>query len=349
MNRKRGFTLIELLVVIAIIAVLIALLLPAVQAARRAQCVNNLKQLGLAAHNYADANNCFPGQCMYPTGRFISAGWSWSWCPAILPYLEQASSFNAVNFVQVIYGAEQTTAGYAQLSVLLCPSENISVRPGYPWATSNYVGNFGGPGQIQTYSGTIIPFVLDSLGLTGGASSAPITFATITDGTSNTALFSERLLAMGSDPIPRNSANAKRGIYQGTVSALYNLGANGPAQALAFVKGCQAIPGSAQSSPFSIYMGWSWFLGYPIHLVTASYQHVTPPNSVPCLNPEPLSIYLIMIGPEGAAPATSNHPGGVNVCFSDGSVKFIRDTVNLQTWWALGSRSLGEVISADGY
>ncbi len=169
MMRRRGFTLIELLVVIAIIAVLIALLLPAVQAAReaarRAQCVNNLKQLGLAVHNYISSNNNLPAQCMYPASSNLSSGWSFAWYLAILPSMEQQPVFNAINFNIQVYGAEQTTAGYNQLATLLCPSESLKSRPSGTWGTSNYAGNYGGPGTIKLYTGTVVPLT----DLIGGA------------------------------------------------------------------------------------------------------------------------------------------------------------------------------------
>src|SRR5689334_11694579 len=132
---RRGFTLIELLVVIAIIAVLIALLLPAVQAAReaarRAQCVNNLKQLGLAVHNYHATHNCFPMQTMFPSANQYSGGWSVGWPTQILPQMEQQALFNAFNFAFVLWDQPccntaliNTTVAYAQVAGLLCPSED---------------------------------------------------------------------------------------------------------------------------------------------------------------------------------------------------------------------------------
>ena len=102
MKARKGFTLIELLVVIAIIAVLISLLLPAVQAAReaarRAQCTNNLKQLGLAIHNYISQHQVIPSQNMYPSANQYSCGWSVGWPLALLPNMEQGALFNAFNF-----------------------------------------------------------------------------------------------------------------------------------------------------------------------------------------------------------------------------------------------------------
>ena len=161
-TNRRGFTLIELLVVIAIIAVLIALLLPAVQsareAARRAQCTNNLKQLGLAAHNYISINNVYPSQSIQNTTT-----WSWepSWVAAILPMMEQTPMYNAINFnlpmLEIGFvtpvatgGTANSTAGLATILSLLCPSESLShpISFGGDWAQSNYAGNYGGPGMI---------------------------------------------------------------------------------------------------------------------------------------------------------------------------------------------------------
>src|SRR5262245_44610308 len=119
MRRRSGFTLIELLVVIAIIAVLIALLLPAVQsareAARRAQCTNNLKQLGLAAHNYVQQNNVLPLQTMYPASADVSWGWSYGWPLALLPNIEQTPAFNALNFATGFFG-NSATVNFATVS-----------------------------------------------------------------------------------------------------------------------------------------------------------------------------------------------------------------------------------------
>lgn len=141
---RRAFTLIELLVVIAIIAVLIALLLPAVQAAReaarRSQCVNNLKQLGLAVHNYESTYSCFPPSCSGPevagTGS-VDSGWSYGWPLALMSGMEQQTLFNTTNFYSKPRGPENSTVGYAQLGALLCPSDGSTQKPNDPWGTNN--------------------------------------------------------------------------------------------------------------------------------------------------------------------------------------------------------------------
>ena len=154
---RKGFTLIELLVVIAIIAVLIALLLPAVQAAReaarRAQCTNNLKQLGLAIHNYHSSNNVLPAATMF--GGPTVGTWSYcaSWAVVLLPNLEQAPLFSAINFSYDMSQLANTTVSYTGLAAFLCPSDNQKIRPAAavwaPSAPTNYFGNYGNPNPIR--------------------------------------------------------------------------------------------------------------------------------------------------------------------------------------------------------
>jgi prepilin-type N-terminal cleavage/methylation domain-containing protein/prepilin-type processing-associated H-X9-DG protein len=364
MRRRSAFTLIELLVVIAIIAVLIALLLPAVQAAReaarRAQCTNNLKQLGLAVHNYLSVNNVFPLQSMYPANQASSGGWSYGWPLALLPNLEQTPLYNAFNFSIGVPGLDTTDPGYVtgnttvcytQLAALICPSDGTGVRPQTPWGATNYVGNQGGPGEVNVMTGTIVAnggFFTTSWG--DSQNFGPISLAGVTDGTSNTALFGERLMGVAGNPtVLRASVNAKRAVFKPSVSGTWHAGLNGPGGALPFIQSCLAIPGTQASVESSGSGGW-WLASYPWHTVVNDYQHAGPPNSIGCQDAgDYFGTWLTYVGPMGSAPPTSNHPGGVNLCFSDGHVQFIKDSVSLPTWWALGTRAFGEVIGSDQY
>jgi len=379
MRRRSGFTLIELLVVIAIIAVLIALLLPAVQsareAARRAQCINNLKQLGLAVHNYNSTNNCLPLQTMYPASELISWGWSYGWGLALLPNIEQSTMFNAFNFSTGLFGNSSTpnfaslgntTVAYLQLSTLICPSDGTRLRPQAPYGATNYVGNQGGPGALSAFTGTVVPqpgnpAIPGSPGdpHNGGywiqgwgdaQNMGPIGLENVRDGTSNTALFSERLLGINGGPaVLRSSPDFKRAVYNGTVGVSFHP-AGGATANLAFIQGCMAIPGT-KASVTSAGSGGYWMASYPWHIVINEYLHNGTPNSANCQNPSEYfgASWLTYVGPTGSAPPSSNHPGGVNVAFTDGSVRFVKDSVGLQTWWALGTRAGGEVVSSDTY
>jgi len=373
--KRRGFTLIELLVVIAIIAVLIALLLPAVQAAReaarRSQCVNNLKQLGLAAQNYVSSNNVFPPQTSWPTaaanvtGNTLGLQWGFNWYYSIFPFLEQTPIYNAVNFNLTPMDYSQLTAASSKVAALLCPDEssNLQLYPvtlngnTYYYAPSNYVGNYGGPAAISPYNGTIIPEYNLEVGLTtySGNNLQTIGIQSITDGTSNTGLFSERLIAGypygTSATVYPNGTNGLRAIFTGTY------GGAGPSSvglgqlttsntALLFAQGCNSLSSSTVSM-YPAAIGIEMIAGNPGYVGLSSYQHWTAPNTPPCQN----SIDAIVgyVGPYGAASANSLHPGGVNMCFADGSVHFVKNSVNLVTWWGLGSRAGGEVISSDSY
>jgi prepilin-type N-terminal cleavage/methylation domain-containing protein/prepilin-type processing-associated H-X9-DG protein len=381
LRKRRGFTLIELLVVIAIIAVLIALLLPAVQsareAARRAQCVNNLKQLGLAAHNYVSINNVYPCQSINNT---ISPGWAWepSWVAAMLPMMEQTVMYNNINFslpmLEIGFvspiplgGMANSTVGLSTILSLLCPSESLThpISFGGDWAQTNYAGNYGGPGMISSCNGIIVPCKGDSF--VSSPNLAPVTIAAVLDGTSNTAMFSEHLLGAGNgldglipgyvSPYVAGSLLAKRCLFQvSSVAPLPDKGAAGLPVAQKLVAACRSIPGgTVPAEDAGTGYAWLWTQGYDT--MNISYSHVMPPNSYSCTGAESgffggqgnFTSDSSGGGWLGASTATSNHPGGVNVCMGDGSVKFIKDTVSTQTWWALGTRNLSEVISADSF
>jgi prepilin-type N-terminal cleavage/methylation domain-containing protein/prepilin-type processing-associated H-X9-DG protein len=362
MPTRRAFTLIELLVVIAIIAVLIALLLPAVQsareAARRAQCTNNLKQLGLAVHNYVSQANVFPSMTVANYGQ----DWMYrtAWTTLIIPHLEQSTVYNSLNFNVSMSDAANNTAGVFQMLTLLCPSENKPVRPSDFYGTCNYAANMGGPGPIAMYSGVIVPArekvstILnpDPPGyFWDNGNNAFFGVQSVTDGTSNTAMISEHLLGQIAywSPIPRNSPDFKRTEYTTTVDLPASVLDTGNVQiALKFVQACRSIPGTQTDTPgASNGPGWNWYFTFPEFSTQLSYFHFNTPNQASCTYPsDPNPGWG---GTWAAITANSNHPGGVNVGFADGSVRFIKDSVDLRTWWSLGSRNGGEVVSSDAF
>jgi len=375
-RRSRGFTLIELLVVIAIIAVLIALLLPAVQsareAARRAQCTNNLKQITLAIANYVDINNSTPlHEYRYATengGANGNAG-THSWIAAISPFLEQTTIYNAMNEVYTqewaysgtVTGPNPTemTVNKASIATLLCPSDGtINTGSGdssvvYQCGNFNYVGNTGHPrnillpgdpptnGNVPTLSGIMSMSKMYkgqywcSSAAYDATANLTVTLASITDGTSNTAAVSESLVndGSGNSPDPRRNLNYTN---SGLVEAI-------DVPALAVVQ--DGLAGPINWQPWSIYKGhtWSYTDSWQKHV----YAHLLPPNSAPIITY--YSDTFRCEEGDGAMNPTSNHPGGVNVSFMDGSVHFIKNTVSLQTWWFMGTRGRGEIISSDTY
>ena len=316
MNKHRsGFTLIELLVVIAIIAVLIALLLPAVQsareAARRIQCVNNLKQIGLALHNYQESRTALPGADMVFNVTEISA------LSNILPYLEQSNVYNSINFDFSYQDPNNSTAMYTVINGFVCPSDFPSPIPSLG-AQTNYMANMGSGIVWQASVGPNVGMPPPN-GVFYGDSATK--FAHITDGLSNTTFFSERVLADGNNAIVSPIADVFFSPGSPTT----------PDDAL---QQCLAVNIYDLSNQFPLFMGAPWLCGQHIFL------HVSPPNSRSC---------GFFISLRAVMPPSSRHPGGVNVVFGDGSVKFIKDSINLPIWRALGTRAGGEVISADSY
>jgi prepilin-type N-terminal cleavage/methylation domain-containing protein/prepilin-type processing-associated H-X9-DG protein len=368
---SRGFTLIELLVVIAIIAVLIALLLPAVQAAReaarRAQCTNNLKQLGLAVQNYQSQTNALPAVNMF-LGPTAGLGWGWdaTWEVFLLPNMEQQPMYNSYNFsVNAdpwnLPGLANTTVTYTAFASLMCPSDNQKVRPNNPFAPTSYFGNYGGPNVVRMWSGTIVPFYTTGPPGDNTVAGSPAWWGSdsnlgffglegVVDGTSNTALFSEKLIGTANgSPLPyaSTSTDAKRGIFL-TSTIPYTYNSNNLANAVMGLQGCNATPGTVQANASSWMLGFSWAIGYQWHWMVNCYNHYNTPNKLTCLNPTDQTSQG-WGGEAGISPPTSNHSGGVNVGFTDGSVHFIKDSVSAQTWWALGTRNGGETVSSDSY
>ena len=327
-----GFTLVELLVVVAIIGVLVSLLLPAVQsareAARRSQCANNLKQLGLALHNFESSEKRFPW------GSENSAIWGPAVHTYLLPVLEQGVIQSQMTLSYAEGSARDTTVSgqaldYHELAstmrpkVFRCPDEVYTYRD-MLYGYTNYHTNWGSWVVLQnrwdgTFGTNFTPY-----------GTVPKVDATrigmIADGTSNTLAFAEVANGVGADPKMRDS---RRDCYSATRPS--------PTSVTSVRNALLAInPQTAGTLS-----GWNW-RGYPWRegsIWRNGFNTLLPPNK-PCFRPGGEWWELV-------TPASSYHPGGANVCLADGSVRFVRDSINFDIWRAVGSRAGGEVATLD--
>jgi prepilin-type N-terminal cleavage/methylation domain-containing protein/prepilin-type processing-associated H-X9-DG protein len=337
MLRRHAFTLIELLVVIAIIAILIGLLLPAVQkvreAAARIKCGNNLKQLGLALHNYDGATGKWPA--LYPgTAPGSSAfdyKYTWSVLAQLSPYLEQTSIYNTMDLTQPMYDAgNQITAPnrfavMQKVPIFLCPSDR-----GMPVSSAYGVTDMGPTNYVACHGS----------GASGGGYGSPIAgdgvfsavngvkITDITDGASNTAAMSESILGDGAEAT---------GTQPGDERVAYKY--TGFSGTLPSVSTCSGAP-----TLWNGYnrRGFMWASG---EARCVSYNHYYTPNSksYDCIANDPTMTYISV----GYRAARSRHIGGVNVLLADGSVRFVKDSIPLAQWQALSTRADGEAASGD--
>jgi prepilin-type N-terminal cleavage/methylation domain-containing protein/prepilin-type processing-associated H-X9-DG protein len=376
-RRRLGFTLIELLVVIAIIAVLIALLLPAVQAAReaarRAQCTNNMKQIGLALHNYHTGMDRFPMAVSKnplwgagdTDGDWGYGRWTgWSAQALLLGYMDQMPLYNAANFALgpgagggMLGSMPNSTVYNTVINSFLCPSD-----PNADFDRSNsYYASIGS----TTYESPITTPGMFAVWTCYGLRDC-------TDGSSNTIAFAEGLTGQDNAGFgygtQQNTASgtAYRGNvvtsannpgtggqgsddplgYYGTSCQFLYASANAAA-VLAGLQSCAAAWNSAGAS-YSSMRGFCWADAnggwtYANIIQTPNHDSIFPGGGC-----------RFGSGPSGidssfSYAVSSNHPGGANILMTDGSVRFIKDGVSRLTWWALGTRNGGEVISSDQY
>ncbi len=356
--KRRAFTLVELLVVITIIGLLIALLLPAVQAAResarRLQCANNLKQIGLALHGYHNRCGVFP---VNTTGATSNGGFS-SWLALLLPDMDQMNLYDAIKWnTGMMDACNQTSPSqYHEMAIsqnhpnakaaatviksYLCPSaswRHSNAIGSAGAAPGSYAANVGWPRGSKGITGELPPLEQHN-GFIGVNNPNPhaadpwqrgaIAMLHITDGLSHTAAVAERLIA------PEIGDDSLAWLPESLCS--YCGGSGVELSLPKYVKYCNSV--GFPDTSYSKYHGRAWISGWT--LAANTYMHVMPINQRNC------HIHGGEDDGNNVVTPSSEHPGGVNVLLGDGAVRFVQENVDMNVWWGLGSRNGGEMPGA---
>jgi prepilin-type N-terminal cleavage/methylation domain-containing protein len=324
---RPAFTLVELLVVISIIGLLVSMLAPAVQgcreAARRTQCANNLRQLAIAANAFHSCQGSFPPPRMSktdPWGHFVR----------LLPYLDQAVAFKSLDLSKPVTDPVNERLAALPLGILLCPadtdrlaaSDAPAAMPG--WRRNNYRGNAGNDtGEIRA-DGTENN---NGVFVTGWRVSAD----RISDGVSNTALFSEGLLGDGNDNVISNPGDW----------FVINPASRQREEVYSALKRVTPTPGVGAQVSLA---GRTFTSG---DYLDTRYNHIMPPNGPSGVAAEGSDLVFAINNGAQATTTSSRHAGGVNLALADASVRFVKNSVGVQVWWALGSIRGGEGVYED--